>query len=134
MLFRSAAVDHPEVQGLLALMLLHHARLPARTDDGGRLVPLADQDRGRWDTRLIIEGVAILQRALARDRIGEYQAQAAIAALHTSRQSQPSSPGSVRMPLRETAAALREHDDRAQFLAGIDLILAGIEASQEPDG
>ncbi|MCQ1957510.1 RNA polymerase subunit sigma-24 [Arthrobacter sp. zg-Y826] len=83
----AAAVDHPEVQGLLALMLLHHARRSARTDDGGRLVPLAQQDRGRWDTRLIIEGVAILQRALARDRLGEYQAQAAIAALHADAQT-----------------------------------------------
>ena len=82
----AGAVDHPEVKGLLALMLLHHARRPARTDDGGRLVPLAEQDRGRWDTRLIIEGVAILQRALARDRLGEYQAQAAVAALHADAQ------------------------------------------------
>ncbi|MCC3290925.1 RNA polymerase sigma factor [Arthrobacter sp. zg-Y1110] len=82
----AAAVDHPEVRGLLALMLLHHARRAARTDDGGRLVPLAQQDRSRWDTRGIIEGVAILQRALARDRLGEYQAQAAIAALHADAQ------------------------------------------------
>ncbi|MDM7989075.1 DUF6596 domain-containing protein [Arthrobacter sp. zg-Y877] len=82
----AAAADHPEVQGLLALMLLHHARRPARTDDGGRLVPLAQQDRGRWDTHLIIEGIGVLQRALARDRLGEYQAQAAIAALHADAQ------------------------------------------------
>ncbi|MCC3264672.1 RNA polymerase sigma factor [Arthrobacter gengyunqii] len=78
----AAGIDHPEVHGLLALMLLHHARRPARTDDGGRLVPLAEQDRGRWDTDLISEGVEILHRALARDRLGEYQAQAAVAALH----------------------------------------------------
>lgn len=78
----SAAVGEPDVQGLLALMLLHHARRPARTDDGGRLVPLARQDRSRWNTGLISEGVRILQRALARDRLGEYQAQAAVAALH----------------------------------------------------
>ncbi|UWX98461.1 RNA polymerase subunit sigma-24 [Arthrobacter zhaoxinii] len=82
----AAAVDHPEVRGLLALMLLHHARRPARIDDGGRLVPLAQQDRGRWDTRAISEGVGILQRALARDRLGEYQAQAAVAALHADAQ------------------------------------------------
>ncbi|HYF27210.1 MAG TPA: DUF6596 domain-containing protein [Baekduia sp.] len=74
--------DEPEVAGLLALMLLHHARRPARTRADGSLVPLAEQDRRRWDTRLIAEGVAILQRALARDRLGEFQAQAAIAALH----------------------------------------------------
>ncbi len=78
----AAVVAHPEVSGLLALMLLHHARRAARTDRDGRLVPLAEQDRTRWDTDLIAEGVAVLQVALARDRLGEYQAQAAIAALH----------------------------------------------------
>ncbi|WP_433258282.1 RNA polymerase sigma factor [Streptosporangium sp. CA-135522] len=77
-----ALTDEPEVAGLLALMLLHHARRASRTGPGGRLVPLAEQDRSRWDTRLIAEGVTILQAALARDRLGEYQAQAAIAALH----------------------------------------------------
>ena len=78
----AALTDEPEAAGLLALMLLHHARRASRTDEGGRLVPLAEQDRSRWDTRLIAEGVAVLQAALARDRLGEYQAQAAIAALH----------------------------------------------------
>ncbi|MEV5958696.1 DUF6596 domain-containing protein [Streptomyces sp. NPDC051987] len=78
----AARIDHPEAAGLLALMLLHHARRAARTAADGSLVPLAEQDRGRWDTRLIAEGVRILQAALARDRLGEFQAQAAIAALH----------------------------------------------------
>ncbi|WP_037808295.1 RNA polymerase sigma factor [Amycolatopsis sp. VC5-11] len=78
----AAGFDHPEVAGLLALMLLHHARRAARTKPDGSLVPLAEQDRGTWDTRLIAEGVDILQAALARDQLGEYQAQAAIAALH----------------------------------------------------
>lgn len=73
--------DEPEVRGLLALMLLHHARRPARVI-GGRLIPLAEQDRGLWDTEAIAEGVDILQTALARDSLGQYQAQAAIAALH----------------------------------------------------
>ena len=77
-----ARIDHEEVTGLLALMLLHHARRPARTGADGRLVPLAEQDRSLWDTVLIAEGVDLLQGALARDRLGEYQAQAAIAALH----------------------------------------------------
>ncbi|RKT86578.1 RNA polymerase sigma factor, sigma-70 family [Saccharopolyspora antimicrobica] len=77
-----AAIDHPEVAGLLALMLLHHARRATRTAPDGGLVPLAEQDRSRWDTGMIAEGVEILQAALARDRLGEYQAQAAIAALH----------------------------------------------------
>jgi RNA polymerase sigma factor (sigma-70 family) len=74
--------DDAEVSGLLALMMLHHARRTARTTPDGAIVPLAEQDRSRWDTGLIAEGVAILQAALAQDRLGEYQAQAAIAALH----------------------------------------------------
>jgi RNA polymerase sigma factor (sigma-70 family) len=78
----AAAIDHPEVAGLLALMLLHHARRAARTAPDGSLVPLAEQDRSRWDTQAIAEGIGILQKALARDRLGEFQAQAAIAALH----------------------------------------------------
>ncbi|QQM24935.1 RNA polymerase subunit sigma-24 [Rhodococcus sp. P-2] len=78
----AATIDHPEVAGLLALMLLHHARRVARTAADGSLVPLAEQDRSRWDTDSIAEGVVILQAALARDRLGEFQAQAAIAALH----------------------------------------------------
>ncbi|MEU2372136.1 DUF6596 domain-containing protein [Streptomyces pseudogriseolus] len=78
----AAVIDHPEVAGLLSLMLLHHARRAARTAPDGSLVPLAEQDRSRWDTGLIAEGVGILQAALARDRLGEFQAQAAVAALH----------------------------------------------------
>ncbi|MGX1762706.1 DUF6596 domain-containing protein, partial [Streptomyces lydicus] len=83
----AAVTAHEEVAGLLALMLLHHARRPARTSADGSLVPLAEQDRARWDTRLIAEGVDILQTALARDRLGEFQAQAAIAALHADAQT-----------------------------------------------
>jgi RNA polymerase sigma factor (sigma-70 family) len=78
----SAATDDPEVEGLLALMLLHHARRSARRTASGEVVPLAEQDRSRWDTAMIAEGVDVLQAALARDRLGEYQVQAAIAALH----------------------------------------------------
>ncbi|GAA4103424.1 RNA polymerase sigma factor [Nonomuraea soli] len=78
----AALTKHEEVAGLLALMLLHHARRTARTTEDGRLVPLAEQDRRLWNTRLIAEGVDVLQAALARDRLGEFQAQAAIAALH----------------------------------------------------
>ncbi|WP_370946337.1 RNA polymerase sigma factor [Amycolatopsis sp. cg5] len=83
----AAEFDHPEVAGLLALMLLHHARRAARTAPDGSLVPLAEQDRGRWDTKSIAEGVVILQAALARDQLGEFQAQAAIAALHADAQA-----------------------------------------------
>lgn len=78
----AAATDDPEVGGLLALMLLHHARRDARIGADGRLVSLAKQDRTRWRTDLIAEGVDLLQAALIRDALGPYQAQAAIAALH----------------------------------------------------
>jgi predicted RNA polymerase sigma factor len=75
-------VDDPEVDGLLALMLLHHARRGSRTRPDGGIVPLAEQERSQWDTKLIAEGVAVVQAALAKDQLGQYQAQAAIAALH----------------------------------------------------
>ncbi|KQW48082.1 RNA polymerase subunit sigma-24 [Nocardioides sp. Root1257] len=78
----AGGTEDPEVAGLLALMLLHHARRAARFSSDGSLVPLAEQDRTRWDGHAIAEGVVVLQAALARDRLGEYQAQAAIAALH----------------------------------------------------
>jgi RNA polymerase sigma factor (sigma-70 family) len=71
-----------EVTGLLALMLLTDARRPARTRPDGALVPLAEQDRGRWDARAIAEGVALITRALASAPVGPYQLQAAIAAVH----------------------------------------------------
>jgi RNA polymerase sigma factor (sigma-70 family) len=74
--------DEPEARGLLALMLLNHARLPARVDAQGRIVTLDRQDRALWDTAQIAEGVRVLQSALAEDRPGRYQIEAAIAALH----------------------------------------------------
>jgi len=76
------ATEEPEARGLLALMLLNHARLPARLDSDGRIVTLDRQDRGLWDTREIAEGVRVLQSALAVQRPGRYQIEAAIAALH----------------------------------------------------
>jgi RNA polymerase sigma factor (sigma-70 family) len=74
--------DDGEVAGLLALMLLTDARRPARTRPDGTLVPLAEQDRGRWIKPSIAEGVALLTRALAGAPLGPYQLQAAIAAVH----------------------------------------------------
>src|SRR5438105_7153628 len=76
------ATEEPEARGLLALMLLNHARLAARLDPQGRIVTLDRQDRGRWDTREIAEGVRVLQSALALQRPGRYQAEPGIAALH----------------------------------------------------
>jgi RNA polymerase sigma factor (sigma-70 family) len=74
--------DEGEVSGLLALMLLIDARRPARTASDGSLVPLAEQDRGLWDGDAIGEGVALVSASLARARLGSYQLQAAIAAVH----------------------------------------------------
>ena len=71
-----------EVAGLLALMLLTDARRQARTGAGGELIPLAEQDRARWDRELIAEGTALITGALARGVVGEYQVQAMIAAVH----------------------------------------------------
>ncbi|WP_344446541.1 RNA polymerase sigma factor [Kitasatospora nipponensis] len=74
--------EHAETAGLLALMLLTDARRPARTGPHGELVPLAEQDRDRWDRRLLDEGTALISRTLPLGRVGPYQLQAAIAAVH----------------------------------------------------
>jgi RNA polymerase sigma-70 factor (ECF subfamily) len=74
--------DEPEALGLLALMLLIDARRPARTTPSGDLVPLAEQDRSRWDPALVGEGQDLVRRCLRRNRPGPYQIQAAINAVH----------------------------------------------------
>ena len=99
------ATEEPEARGLLALMLLNHARLPARLDHEGRIVTLDRQDRGLWDTREIAEGVRVLQSALALQRFGRYQVEAAIAALHDD-------------------AASAEETDWPQILAWYDELVA----------
>src|SRR5215210_132877 len=103
------ATQEPEARGLLALMLLNHARLPARVDPEGRIVTLDRQDRGLWDTREIAEGVRVLQSALAMQteerRPGRYQIEAAIAALHDD-------------------AASAEETDWPQILAWYDELVA----------
>jgi RNA polymerase sigma-70 factor (ECF subfamily) len=76
--------DEPEALGLLALLLLHDARRPARVDAHGDLVPLEEQDRTQWDRETIAEGVALLDAALRRAQAGPYQVQAAIAACHAT--------------------------------------------------
>ena len=79
---RRALPDDGEASGLLALMLLTDARRPARTTSDGGLIPLAEQDRTRWNREQIAEGVALVEDALARSALGPYQLQAAIAAVH----------------------------------------------------
>jgi RNA polymerase sigma factor (sigma-70 family) len=109
------ATEEPEARGLLALMLLNHARLAARLDPEGRIVPLDRQDRGLWDTQEIAEGVRVLQSALAAESPGRYQIEAAIAALHDD-------------------AASAEETDWPQILAWYDDLVALSEdpARQDP--
>jgi RNA polymerase sigma factor (sigma-70 family) len=112
------ATEEPEARGLLALMLLNHARLPARLDPEGRIVTLDRQDRGLWDTRQIAEGVRVLQSALAMQteerRPGRYQIEAAIAALHDD-------------------AASAEETDWPQILAWYDDLVALTEVPVRHD-
>ncbi len=76
-------LPEPEALGLLGLMLLHESRRGARTSPSGELILLSDQDRASWDRAYIVEGAALVERALASRRIGPYTLQAAIAAVHT---------------------------------------------------
>jgi RNA polymerase sigma-70 factor, ECF subfamily len=77
-------LPEPEVQGLLALMVLHESRRGARTSLDGELILLDDQDRSLWDRALVDEGMALVERALASRRFGAYTLQAAIAAVHAA--------------------------------------------------
>jgi RNA polymerase sigma-70 factor (ECF subfamily) len=97
----------PEIMGLVALMLLQHARTPARFDAAGEIVLLDDQDRSLWNGEMIAEGLALIDKAMRHARPGPYQVQAAIAALHDR-------------------AARPEHTDWAQ----IDRLYANLEVMQ----
>ncbi|GAA4704962.1 RNA polymerase sigma factor [Nocardioides conyzicola] len=130
--------DEPEVGGLLALMLLHHARRAARFTADGSLVPLAEQDRSRWDGHAIAEGVVVLQAALARDRLGEYQAQAAIAALHADARTAEETDWSQILEWYDELARLTDSPvvalNRAVAVGAVDGPLAGLRAvEQVPD-
>jgi len=111
----SLATEEPEARGLLALMLLNHARLPARLDPGGRIVTLDRQDRGLWNSREITEGIRVLQSALTVQRFGRYQIEGAITALHDD-------------------AASAEETDWPQILAWYDDLVALTDdpARQDP--
>jgi RNA polymerase sigma-70 factor (ECF subfamily) len=97
--------DEPEVLGLLALVLLSESRRSARVAPDGSLVPLAEQDRSRWDAALIAEGQELVRRCLRRGAPGPYQVQAAIQAVHSD-------------------AASAEETDWAQVLALYDHLMA----------
>ena len=101
--------DDAEVAGLLALMLLTDARSPARTGPHGELVPMADQDRSRWRTGQITEGVALVSEALPRGPTGPYQLQAAIAALHDEAASEATTDWPQIVALYEVLLQISEH-------------------------
>lgn len=134
----AAGSDEPEVGGLLALMLLHHARRTSRRTATGELVPLAEQDRSLWDTSMVAEGVDILQFALARDRLGEYQAQAAIAALHADARSAQETDWTQVLEWYDELAALTDSPvvalNRAVAVGEVDGPLAGLRALAAVDG
>jgi RNA polymerase sigma factor (sigma-70 family) len=133
----AASTDEPEVAGLLALMLLHQARRAARRTPTGELVPLTEQDRSRWDTGAITEGVAILQRALAHDRLGEYQVQAAIAALHADAPSAEETDWPQILEWYDELSRLSDSPvatlNRAVAVGEVDGPLAGLRALADVD-
>lgn len=128
----------PELMGLLALMLLHDSRRAARTDEAGELVRLDEQDRSRWNQAQIVEGAALVERALASRRFGPYTVQAAIVAVHAEAASSAEtdwaqivglydlllriSPSPVIELNRAVALAMR--DGATVGLAAIDRLLA----------
>jgi RNA polymerase sigma factor (sigma-70 family) len=131
----AAVSEDPEVAGLLALMLLHHARRAARFSADGSLVPLAEQDRSRWDRDAIAEGVVVIQAALARDRLGEYQAQAAIAALHADSPSAAETDWPQVLEWYDELARLTDSPvvalNRAVAVGEVDGPLAGLRAVEQ---
>ena len=127
--------DEPEVAGLLALMLLHHARRTARTDAHGAIVPLDEQDRASWHHDEIAEGVGILTAALARDQRGEYQIQAAIAALHDDAPTAEETDWTQVLEWYDELVALTGNPmaalSRAVVVGEVDGPLAGLRAVDE---
>ena len=134
-----ALLGEPESTGLLALMLLHESRRPARTTAAGELVPLDEQDRRRWDGALIAEGEALVVRALSSGRGGPYALQAAIAAVHATAPSAQATDWCEIVALYDVllgaqptpvvalnrAAAVAMRDGPAAALPLIDELLAG---------
>jgi RNA polymerase sigma factor (sigma-70 family) len=137
------ATQEPEARGLLALMLLNHARLPARFDAEGRIVTLDRQDRGRWDTREIAEGVRVLQSALTvqteERRPGRYQIEAAIAALHDDAASSEETDWEQILAWYDDLVTLTDdpvHEDPAAVLAravAVGHVLGAVAALRETD-
>lgn len=129
--------DEPEVAGALALMLLHDARRAARRDADGAIVPLDEQDRSLWNHAQVTEGVTILQDALAADRHGEYQIQAAIAALHDDAASAAETDWPQILAWYDELVALADNPlaalSRAVVVGEVDGPLAGLRALEGLD-
>ena len=139
-------LPEPEVIGLLALMLLHESRRPARTSSTGELILLDDQDRSLWSRELIAQGTALVERALASRRIGPYTLQAAIAAVHAEAPAAAATDWGQIVGLYDVlvraepspvvelnrAAAVAMRDGPAAGLALIDAILARGDLSDYP--
>ena len=139
-------LPEPEAMGLLALMLLHESRRPARASSSGELILLDDQDRSLWNREQILEGTALVERALASRRIGPYTLQAAIAAVHAEAPAAAATDWAQIVGLYDVlvraepspvvelnrAAAVAMRDGPAAGLALIDAILARGELADYP--
>ncbi|HEX4995307.1 MAG TPA: RNA polymerase sigma factor [Methylomirabilota bacterium] len=139
-------LPEPEAMGLLALMLLHESRRPARTSPTGELILLDDQDRSLWSRAQIAEGTALVERALASRRIGPYTLQAAIAAVHAQAPAAAATDWAQIVGLYDVlaraepspvvelnrAAAVAMRDGPAAGLALIDAILARGDLADYP--
>ncbi|MFC4587635.1 RNA polymerase sigma factor [Sphaerisporangium corydalis] len=127
-----------EVTGLLALMLLTEARRPARTDGDGALIPLAEQDRGRWDREHIAQGVALITEALSSTPLGPYQLQAAIAAVHAEAPDAAATDWPQVLALYEVLAGVAPNPvvtlNHAVALAMVKGPLAGLDLLATLDG
>lgn len=127
--------DEPEVSGLLALMLLHHARRHARRDAHEAIVALDEQDRSQWDSAEIAEGARIITTALARDAPGEYQIQAAIAALHDDAPTTEETDWAQILEWYDDLVALTDNPmaalSRAVVVGEVDGPLVGLRAVEE---
>jgi RNA polymerase sigma-70 factor (ECF subfamily) len=127
--------DELEAQGLLALLLLLHARSPARVAADGSLVRLADQDRRLWDLGLVAEGQAIVRACVRRDRPGPYQIQAAINAVHSAAASSDSTDWNAILTLYDQLYALTPTPvvalNRAVALAEVHGPAAGLIAADD---
>jgi RNA polymerase sigma-70 factor (ECF subfamily) len=139
-------LPEPEAMGLLALMLLHESRRPARASSSGELILLDDQDRSLWNREQILEGTALVERALASRRIGPYTLQAAIVAVHAEAPAAAATDWAQIVGLYDVlvraepspvvelnrAAAVAMRDGPAAGLALIDAILARGDLADYP--